>query len=245
MPALDILDEDGKLSAIFAGPQVLAVSFYPDDEAKREEMLAVFAAELMLVAPEADRKLELLAPFIPALVRALPPPQIWHQASRHGGNSWMAGEILLFLLSSTIHHPELQVTPTKAIHSLAGLMRGAPTFGGDPVSVGIRRFWQSWSRFKSVAHFHAVRQILWQHATDAAVALQKMADLTAERLVEYLALARALSAEAFKYGILVPSETWTIPDSLELPPAQIGSPPLPEVALAALAAYQPEHSREP
>ena len=248
MPKIDLLvGEDGSLSG-FASMYLHALSCYPEakDEDKRARFMIALAAQISVKSAIAMGEDTLVLPtsWLDVLLDSPPTDKIFSAAATAAGNSWIAGEVILFMVDAAIHHPELEVTPTKALWALQRILKGEETFGGGTVSVGERTVWAAWSRFKSVAHFHAVRQIWLQDKTrENRGDPKEFVGMQHERVLEYLALAEVIRKEATQRNLIRHSETWWPPDSLDLPPAEINFPPLPQPALEVLAQYRPEYAK--
>jgi hypothetical protein len=241
MPELEILRPNGKLDP-FAALQVLATMFYPEDEGKRLEFYTVAIVGIALKFSSPERELPNLTGLLPILYAAPTPEQVNVQAANHARNSWAASEILFAMLAAAIHHPELDITPTKIVEVLPGILKGTKTFGGLPVPTSVSTLWEGWRRFKSVAHLHLV----WHSAIaaeDTAVPDREgFADLSVQNLLNFLGQAEAFRAEAVKRGFLKFNETWRVPDSIALPKFAPLPAPLPEPLLQALKRYKPKHS---
>jgi hypothetical protein len=263
---LELLEPDGSLS-FFASTNLLAATMYPDQKEKREELLVTTAVQLIIKATEEQKRLAakkgkrkkkgaedksvvtsslpIPVDWLSVLLRSPSAEKVLTDASTYAGYSWAAGELILFMISAAIHHPALDVTLTKAVWALSRIFAGEETYGGGSVSVSQRTVWKAWSRFKSVAHFHAIRQIWLQDKNRrTGPDIEGFVDLHNDRMLEYISLAEAVRKAAVERRILRHDETWWPPERLELPPARVQVPPLPPTALEELAKYAPEHSRD-
>lgn len=251
LPVLHVTNEDGNLTEL-AAAIVQAVITYPGPEDPRQlQMLASVGAELLISHPDAfeeDSRPLVALELIPH-VYAAPEPGILRQRGRtYAQNAWVAGELLLFLLSAAIHHPERNVTVTKALSVLRAVFKGQETWGGKRINLSARGAWEAWSRFKSVSPFYALQQIrleqLKAEGVDSKRLEEQIAQLFTEDLLSSLAAVEALRRAAVERKILDFDGTWRVADNTRLPPAEIGVPPLPRASLDALDAYVPEHSNE-
>jgi hypothetical protein len=248
MPVLNIVDKDGGLN-LFAPTEVLSVILYPDDEGKREEFLVSGVVRTLLELSDEEKRNKVLKAaavgFIPVLWRSPDPDTIIRRAVSYAGSSWVAGEMLLFMLSVAIHHPEHEVSPTKAVYTLSQVLEGGDTFGGESAAVKERTLWKAWGRFKSAAHFVAIRQFVLQEYQEATPDLfMSLATLSVEALSLYLSGAEYLRRLGEQHQILDPAETWRVPEGLDLPVSEITLPPLPEQHLRVLTTYRPEYARD-
>jgi hypothetical protein len=248
VPVLPITNGAGKLHPL-ASSIVNAVTMYPEPDDRRQlQLIAIVTAQLLSELPDAvpdEVRGEMALGIVELLYHAPEPAEAWRRAVKYAANSWMAGEVLMFMVSAAIHHPEKAVTVTKAISVLAEIFHGTPTWGGGSVQMASRTAWQTWGRFKSVAHFKAVHQVWLEDKTDESGTDAKgWADLVVGRLPEYLAMAEAVRKAAVERRILDFDATWRPPSDLELPQAKWNIPPLPPEALEALDKYVPEHSKD-
>lgn len=167
MPVLPIEDapSDAHRAVI-----VYAFTTYPKDEAKRDEVIATYFADVLMKRPEYRPVLDAFASdnpwFTPALHRAGTPEDVLKETAREHSSGWACGELLVLMLSAAAHHPELDVTPTKALWVVSELYRGAKSQTGATVSASTRYIWKAWGKFKTVAHFYAVRSAWMDHFGD-------------------------------------------------------------------------------
>lgn len=240
------MSEDGSLSdvALFA---LVATRTYPTEQAKRDLFFAASMVRVLLrIKTELkDENVEIPRDCLNLILNAPPIDKIVANAHAYAANSWIAGEMILFMINAAIHHPELDVTLTKAVWIIPRLFEGKETWQGRPFSISQRTVWGAWSRFKSVAHFHAVEQI-WRQDKNRETGPddEGFLKLQTERLLEYLALSEVIRRAAVDRRIISHNDTWWSPESLHLPSINLGLPPLPETALRELAAYRPEFSSE-
>ena len=176
---------------------------------------------------------------VPALHRAGTPSQVIEGAARDHAVSWAAGELLLVMLTAAIHHPEVRISLTKAVYGLSRFFEGKPTYGGDQAKAKERTLWKAWERFRSVAHFHAVRQ-LWTH--DNHPNPETFATWTGENFEEYLAVAEEIRREAALRRLTDRVDTWCVPRALQLRRMQLELTALDSELLQILLQYKPEHS---
>jgi len=240
MPELPILAETGKLHEI--APDIIwTIMVYPNDPDRQEELLAAFIIEKYADDPEGEDVLSGLAASIPwlaaALYRSSTPSGVMALAKRATGSSWAAGEILTAMLAVSIHHPEIAIGPSMAIDVLYEFHREGP------VRIGHRTLWDVWSKFRSVSHLYAVRR-LW----DLSCGDQDPEGLGWERWLaegfeEYLALAEDIRKMAITRRFLSHEETWRVPETLSLPPAQIQPGALRPELLSLFQGYSPKHSK--
>lgn len=247
MPVIELLlEEDGSLSW-FAPVSLLAVSMYPDREDKREQFLINVAAQMIARGAEAKEEHDVQIPtaWLDSILQSPSSEKIISDSGVYASNSWIAGELIMFMIDAAIHHPELEVTLTKAVWALPRLLGGEETFGGGTVSVAQRTVWKAWGRFKSVAHLHAMRQI-WLQDKDRQTGpdIEGFVALHNDKILEYLSLSEAIRKAAVERRILRHDDTWRPPESLQLPPARIEIPPLPQSAIEELKKYRPEFSKD-
>lgn len=232
MPELPLIDSDGKLLP-YAPFVLLAYTTYPYDELKFEELLASGLVQHVLSeedASEDDRNAALLDltagnPWIiPALHRGPAPKEILEAAMQSDASAWAAGEILLTMLCVSSFHPEIPLTVKMTVECISEFQRET-----GQVAASESTLWNSWGRFKSVAHFHAVRQG-WMAADDVPPEPEYF---VAWRMVEfdtYLACAEHYRKLAVSKRLVKFKEFWRVPDNLQLPPAAIElGPLLPEL----------------
>ena len=247
MPVIDLLlSEDGSLS--WFAPMVLtAVTAYPDKEEKREQLLIAIAAQAMAMSAQAESKprVEIAVDWLDIILKSPSVDKIISDAAAYAANSWIAGEVILFMINAAVHHPELNVTLTKAVWALPRLLGGEETWDGGKLSFGQRTTWKAWSRFKSVAHLHAVRQIWLQDRTrEAGPDMEGFVTLHNDKILELLAMSETIRKAAVERRIIRHDDTWRPPDGLELPEVSIEIPRLPQSAIEELSKYSPEFSRD-
>jgi hypothetical protein len=237
---------------------LLAVSIYPDREEKREELIVTTGVQLLVKLEEERRKREndiekkpeeqrisIPLEWLKVIVRSPAADQVIKDAGANAVYSWVAGELIMFMISAAIRHPQLDVTMTKAVWALPRLLRGEETYGGGSVSLSQRTVWKAWSRFKPVPHLHAIRQIWLQDKNRrTGPDIASFVGMHNEKILEYLSMAEAIRKAAVERKILRHEETWWPPETLKLPPARVGVPALPPSALEELARYAPEHSKD-
>jgi hypothetical protein len=224
-----------------------AVTMYPDKEEKREQLLIAITAKVLVMGAQAQSKpqVEIDTRWLDLLLKSPPVDKIVSDAASYAAHSWIAGEVILFMINAAIHHPELNVTLTKAVWALPRLLGGEETWNGGAVSVGQRTVWKAWSRFKSVAHLHAVRQIWLQDRTrEIGPDIEGFVNLHNDKILEYLSISEAIRKAAVERRILRHDDTWRPPEGLELPPARIEIPKLPQSAIEELGRYRPEYSKD-
>jgi hypothetical protein len=256
MPVLELLESDGSLS-LFAPVNLLAVTMYPDQEEKREELLVTTAVQLLLKHADSKKQkgkskkregqasIPVPAEWLAVLLRSSSAEKVIEDAAAYAGYSWVAGELIMFMISAAIHHHAMDVTMTKAVWAQTRLFRGEETYGGTALSLSQRTVWKAWSRFKSVAHLHAIRQIWLQDKNrQTGPNIEGFVGMHNDKILEFLSIAEAIRKAAVERKILKHEETWWPPETLNLPPARVEVPPLPATALEELAKYVPEHSRD-
>jgi hypothetical protein len=247
VPVLEITDEDGQLH-LFAPSEVLAAMLYPGDERRRNEFRAWGLAYNILALEDEEKRKEMLKLFAELLIPALfqlPDPDTYRKKTiKYAGSSWVAGEMLMFMLSAAVHHSEYQGGPTPAVYTLTRTLEGSRTFGGQTAATKKRTLWKAWGRFKRAAHLIAARQITLQGHQELTPELSAvmMGTLFMPELPAFLAVAEGLRQLGERHRILNPGKTWRTPDNLALPAAQIEIPPLPASALEVLATYRPEYA---
>jgi hypothetical protein len=237
MPVLPIKDapNDAFMAAV-----VYAHATYPKDEAKRDEVIATFFAGVLTRRPEYRPALENFTVqnpwFIPAVHRAGRPEEVMKETAEEHVSGWACGDLLLLMLSAAVHHPELDVTTTKAVWAMSELYRGAKSQAGVTVSASLRYIWGAWGKFKTVAHFHAVRPAWMDHFGDYAF-------IQPEAIREYLAVAESIRNQAVARRFLSHEKSWRVPESLELPDIAYHPAPLEPETIDLFRHYKPEHSR--
>lgn len=155
------------------------------------------------------------------------------------GPSWAAGELLITLLTAAIHHPEVEITITKAIDAVFRLHHGALTHGGGKAKATPRTLWNAWKRFRPVVHFHAVRRLYMLDYPE-----RDFSDWFTSAVEEYLAAAEVVREQAVMRRFLPASGLWTVPKSLKLPKMEVELAPLTPELLDIIRSYKPEHSRD-
>jgi hypothetical protein len=238
VPELPILDASGGLSEV-AQDIVLAIMAYPEDEDRQEELLASLIVEKYQDHPRCPEILAGLTAAFPwfaaALYRSSTPAGVLSAARKATGSAWAAGEILVSMLAVSIHHPEINVGLSMTIDVLEEFNREGPA------RIGNRTLWDAWSRFRSVSHFYAVRR-LWDVSYEDPEGVH-WDDWTTADFDEYLATAEDLRKVAITRRFLFYDETWRVPDSFALPPAQIQPGPLLPELLDLFRRYRPKHSK--
>jgi hypothetical protein len=239
MPELPIVDSEGKLLP-YAPFIVLAYTIYPDGDDKFEELLASgMVHDVIRESPEDDHSEELLQlatnnPWlIPALFRGPTPERILKDANQADASAWAAGEILLMMLCASTFHPEIDLTLKMTIEVISEFQRE-----GGRVAASESTLWNSWSKFKSVAHFHAVRQA-WASSVDRP-SYEHFIAWRIESFDEYLACAENYRKHAVAKRFVAYDESWRAPSSLLLPPANLELGPLtPELLKIFLRYHAP------
>jgi hypothetical protein len=237
MPVLPIGDtpNDAYMAAV-----VYAFATFPENKERRDEVLATYFADVLMQRPEYRPELDAFASrnpwFTPALHRAGKPKEVIKETAQEHVSGWACGELLVLMLSAAAHHPDLAVTTTKALWVMSEQYKGTKSESGATVSASIRYIWKSWGKFKTVAHFHAVRLAWVDHFGDYEV-------LKAEAIREYLAVAESIRQQAVARRILAHPETWRVPESLELPAITYSPIPLDAETLDLFERYEPEHRR--
>ena len=241
MPVLQILTQDGELSPL-AYAEVIAVSMYPDDEQKRRQLAANLATRLMLEIPDWQTKFPSAIGLVPILYNSPEPEEVIRRMAKHAGSSWIAGKILLTLLSAATHHPEIHAIPTKVIAVLPEILSGVTTLSGDPIVKQPRSIWGTWSAFKSVSHLQALRLNYPPDAEESpSLEFSNYVDRLADNLLEHLGVAESLRLRGVELRFLKDEETWRSPPELKLPTVRMELPPLDEALLEALRNYTPEY----
>lgn len=245
MPELPISDGEGNLVAT-SRAEILAATIYPDldDEQRRKEFLASVITRVILDNPDARDVLkhsdliELLA-----VVSDLPTPkEHGRRASRYWGNSWIAGEMLLLLLTGALHHPELEVNITKCVYLIREIFSDYVTPSGKSRTLAERTIWKAWTTFKPSAHFHAIRQM----CDNPEINLGNFFDLLTGDTLGFLSLSEKIRTAAIRHGFLKHKDTWFPPPDLKLPDSSFFTLlPLPrEKTVKILESYVPPHSKD-
>jgi hypothetical protein len=237
MPVLPIEDAP---SDTYMAAVVYAFATYPKNEAKRDEVIATFFAGVLTRRPEYRPLLEDFNAknpwFFPAVHRAGTPEKVMKATAEEHVSGWTCGDLLLLMLSAAAHHPELDATTTKALWVMSELYRGAKSRTGATVSTSRRYIWKAWGKFKTVAHFHAVRPAWMDHFGDYEF-------IKPEAIREYLAVAESIRQQAVARRFLSHEKTWRVPESLELPHITYHTAPLESETIDLFRRYRPEHSR--
>ena len=246
MLVLPVTDEDGRLSIL--APLILkAIMTYPKpDDPRQMHLLSTSVAQMLVEHPEVIKEQGrgvLALDILPHVHSAPKPEQIFRDARAHADKAWIAGELLLFLLNVAIVRPEETVSVSKGLSVLREVLSGRPTRGGGVVEFTIRTGWTAWSRFKSVAPFHAVLQMSMQDETlDLGPDREGWEVPSLEHLPAFFALAEHLRVLGTESGFLDPETTWRVPEDISLPTVTVEFPPLTATALKALDEYLPEGS---
>lgn len=243
MPPIELLEPDGSLS-LLAPIHLHAVTFYPDNESKRNELLVSTAVRLKIELEDEEEHLDVPISWLEVLLTSPPAEKILQDAARYAKNSWIAGEILLFMVNAAVHHPDLDVNLTKAVWVFPRLCRKHKERGGGAVSISEKTIWNAWARFKSVAHFHAFRQNWLQNtANESRPTAEDFVSLHSGRLLDYLGMTEGIRRAAVERKIVKHEETWFPPEGLTLPSSLLDIPPLPDSALEELDKFSMEHSK--
>jgi hypothetical protein len=237
MPVLPI---ENAPSDAMAWVVVYAHTAYPKDEPKRDELLATYLTELLTKMPETRPTLDKFAAdnpwFLPALHRAAKPDKVLKVAADELVSGWACGEVLTLMLSAAVHHPDLDVTPTKTIWAMSKFHSGGKSQTGATVSASIRYIWKAWGKFQAAAHFHAVRRVWKAHFGDLGY-------LKLEAFREYLAVAESIRRQAVSRRFLSQDKTWRVPESFSLPEIRYTPGELTPEMLDLFRSFKPEHSR--
>lgn len=248
MPSIDLLAGENGAPSPWARVCLLAFMAGARDEFKRIQFLTVNEAALEVERAYSQDEPDVRLPtlWLKTLVESPPAAKVVSAAGDKARNAWMAGELILFLINGAMHHPELEVTTTKAVWALPRLLGGEETYQGSKFSAGMRTVWEAWRVYKPVAHFWAVHRIWLQDKTRETgidtVGFMRL--LGGERLPDFLAYSEVIRKAAIERKIVSHSETWWPPDSLKLPPATVDFPGLPQPALEELAKYRPEYAKD-
>ena len=235
MPELPILDASGKLHEI-AGDILVAIMVYPEDQEKQQEYLSAVLVEKYQDDPGALSALAGNIPWlVPALSRSRTAGGVIAAAKKATSSAWAAGEILVAMLTVSIHHPEIAVGVSMTIDVLEEFHREGPA------KIGHRTLWDAWKKFRSVAHFYAVRR-LWDLSYKDPEGEHWEAWL-AEGFDEYLAVAEDIRKRAIKRRFLSHREAWRVPSSLSLPPSRIEPGDMLPELLSLFQRYRPKHSK--
>jgi hypothetical protein len=234
MRELPILDADGKLSAT-ALDIVIAIMTYPEDEERQEELRGAYLVERIPDVPEADQLLAKLTAEVPWLAAALrrsgTPRGVIASVKKTTASAWAVGETLLTMLAAAIHHPEIPMSRARAMTVLAKFHRDWPA---ERTREGV------WSRFRSVAHFYAVRR-LWDLEFEDPEGRIWERWLT-EHLEQFLATAESIRTAAVMRRFLPYQGVWRVPAALALPSVQIEPGALIPELLELFLDYLPPHS---
>jgi hypothetical protein len=230
MPELPIVDSEGKLLS-FAPILLQAYAVYPDGGDEFEELLASgIVSEVLLEESPSEDPIPLLLKIvtknpwiIPALHRGPTPEKILKDALQADIAAWGAGEILLTMLSVSKLYPDLGVHLRMTIEVISEFQKKSKRATSEST------LWNSWMRFKSVAHFHAVRQG-WMAAPDLPQDPEYFAAWKLGDFANYLACAENYRKLAISGRFLKYKDAWRTPASLVLPAPDIGlGEPTPEL----------------
>lgn len=263
MPDLDLALWKTSLR-VWAGWQTFAVMLYPKDGARRQEFLAVRAAQWMQEHSHAPDTTALIATHClePAggFRTVLNAPAISTVEERtgpaiHDGN--MAGSILLLVfamvrLSQQAGAPlRDQGSLKKAIYLLTHRKFPAKNAHGLRIAHYRKRLYDAWRQYKSVAHLWAAYRMLFPSATAATPeqALAAIQTFWDDELFFQLPTFLARAAVLCRFGethspygqntpLLAAAETWKVPKAFQLPPCDLEALPFPEDVQAVLNTYK-------
>lgn len=250
-PILGITDGQGHLHAN-AFLEVTAVMCHPDSRTLRLEYRTVIEMASNILAGEdaaganAEQafKTVLRMPFLVALQKRA-------RTSNIGG--YLAGEVLLFVLSAAEHDPQ-NASVKRAIHILRSRFEADRVESGVPFRTGRSTLLADWGRFKEVAHLWAALN-LWTRDMnqDLASAFEPEQDDPTGGLPAFLAIAEELRRRGemfFSRGqsengtpLLDPNKTWRTPPDLVLPTVKCGVPPPTEWEKDCLKTYRARPAR--
>jgi len=246
LPTFPISDGAGNLT-ILAPAIVQSIITYPEpDDPRQMDLFGNVVAKSLLDHPEIyeEEGLRRLAlQILPHVYSAPRPEDVLRESRAQAKNSWVVGELLAFLINAAATHPDKQISVTKALTVLVQVLNGKPTTDGGTVQMVPRTAWNAWSRFKSVAHIHAVIEMSRQDDNfEVGLGKGEWGVPPQEHLLGFLAIAEHLRLLATDSGFLDSESSWRVPDDVELPHVTLAAPPLPATTVQALEGYIPEDS---
>jgi hypothetical protein len=195
-------------------------------------------AWLTVLVEAAARKLAIASP--------LTPEKLAEEAAGGAGEAGsVAGEMLLFLLSASEHHPKhASVRRAVAVRQWdAG--QGQKNHAGQPVNYSERFMWNSWKRFRSTSHLRAAWDLLVDGELDGEAIMLgggwKVAVANAEWLRAQAASRRLRNGEL----ILAAADLAELDLPPDLPAPRLRIPPLPAAALDFLEVYTVHNGAPP
>ncbi|NJL26399.1 MAG: hypothetical protein HC897_00300 [Thermoanaerobaculia bacterium] len=272
-PPLDVFDNRGNLDPM-VGFKVFAVMTHPSDEDKRREVIA--KAWLNSAIEEVPKSLESAGlddedvddglGFIIAgtdqysgmmsrdvLEAILTGPSIDAALKQMNANAFdgaVAGDMLLFMLSCSIHNPE-HMSFRKAAFIVSRTIMGSKDQAGNGQNCGESTMKMAWGRFKTVAHLWAAYR-LWELDCEKD---PRCSPFEPEGLITFLAMAeelRRFGTSSFAHSqkeknrpILDPATTWRTPSRLILPSVTFSCDPLPPEVLKQLRKYRARKPPKP
>jgi hypothetical protein len=253
VPVLEISDGKGQLMPVaWAWSVLTATMAYPDHEAKRDELAAVLTAEVLTKYGGADDLMRFGPLLVPILWKAPGSKEAYRLAMRRMRSARYASEMLTMWLQMAIHHAECEPNLSKVMHVLLASVAREDGTSWVVSSVTKRALWESWSRFRCVAHLHFPGQMM-PSAEEPAKAGQTRKEegavvttepLSTDLLLDHLAQAELLRRTAEERRMLKPAEMWRSPPDLALPSIQLAVEPLLPWQVECLESYVPEFSRD-
>jgi hypothetical protein len=242
MPVLDISDGSGKLHAL-AVSEILGVLSYPRPEKKAERLQShacSFARLIEQLEGEARQELAKIgASLIPVLAASPPARTLDNTFGKRISDGWVAGEIILYQLTSARHHPDLDPTPMMLIRTLPGIV-GSRTYSGSEVATSEDTLRAKWREYRQAASLHGA-VLLWfdMHSTETTgPSAEDVLRLYNENMTWLLSTAEALRLEAEMRRFFKPGFLWSVPPDIPLEALQVNLPPFPEETLELLRAYR-------
>jgi hypothetical protein len=220
-PVLDVTDGHGGPHP-FAIHHVLAVMFYPRDDATRREFLALLERARRGSKNNPTRLRPTGA--VTTLIQAAVIENRWAGIT--------AGRVFWWLLWLAHQHPPASVK--KAVFLVEQEKKECDAEWGGPMSK--RRILETWSDYKPVAHLWAVlgRDFAEQHTLRSIFEADTLGQFSNLRqLLAGAEVLRRLGGSLFDL-----TETWRLSPDLRLPMAEVQFPPLPLWAVSVLKNYR-------
>jgi hypothetical protein len=213
MPVIDLPREPAAQGWNSRALPVYAVMLFPEDQEGRESWLAAamtWACTQVQVGEDPRLRLQGFYEFAPALWRLpLAPKRVFNDGLKRARRASLCGQMLVYLLCMARHHKRhCRVERAK-------LLVAAFT---PKVSESLLT--KAWPEFKTVSHLWAA-----QFAADAWFPKGTSSD---SWLLRELGLAETFRKEAEEVRLLEGTDTWKLPELMELPVEGFTLRPLPD-----------------
>jgi hypothetical protein len=154
---------------------------------------------------------------------------------------WVAGEMLLHLLTTAEHAPE-HASVNKACHLvIRNLSEARLLYSGSKAPCSRQTVWSAWTSFRPAAHLWAAFNLTtgwpdWD--TFAAAYPNGTLSVLLPGLLALLSVAEALRRLAEGHKIVAPGELWRVPATIPLLPVNVTVPPPTDWILEQLQGYR-------